>query len=341
MSALEGKPWLFRMWIVFAWAATAALAPDPIRRVEGFASVEFHHDANRRAPRRDFRGTAPGYMTAGGWASGEMRKILVSSKTAPAPAKKRAMLIFIGAGAVLPSESRGPQPRLSVDGRPVLTFTTCDFTWADDPCELRYLSRRVEYPYFNADRQLELHGNTGICELTVPAEMIEAGRPALRQVELLPFPGWHHGWFRVKHRMDALQPSPASVAGEVDTLRRDMAVFTQQAHTLATQVYKVLPGTGDLVHDVVYHNDFRHLRGVRTPHTKPTGARVCFSRDNGKTWDIATEIQRRNDSGNWDVGYPESLQFPDSRVLTLYDYNLFGKYYGDTTWNPASPDRES
>jgi sialidase-1 len=75
--------------------------------------------------------------------------------------------------------------------------------------------------------------------------------------------------------------------------------------------------------------------GIRTPHTKPTGVRVCFSGDNGETWDVESEVQLRNDFGNWDVGYPESLQFPDGRVLTVYYYNQLGKFYiGGTWWKP-------
>jgi Neuraminidase (sialidase) len=76
--------------------------------------------------------------------------------------------------------------------------------------------------------------------------------------------------------------------------------------------------------------------GIRTgPHAKPGGIRVCFSSDNGATWDIKTEKQLRNDFINWDTGYPESLQLPNGRILTVYYYNLFGKYYiGGTFWKP-------
>src|SRR5581483_12496883 len=76
--------------------------------------------------------------------------------------------------------------------------------------------------------------------------------------------------------------------------------------------------------------------GVRPPiHDKPGGIRACFSRDNGATWDLATEVQIRNDFINWDVGYPESLELPDGRVLSVYYYNLFGKYFiGGTFWRP-------
>jgi hypothetical protein len=76
--------------------------------------------------------------------------------------------------------------------------------------------------------------------------------------------------------------------------------------------------------------------GVRTgPHVKPGGIRACFSKDNGETWDIKTEVQIRNDFLNWDTGYPESIQMPDGKVLTVYYYNLFNKYFlGGTYWKP-------
>ena len=62
---------------------------------------------------------------------------------------------------------------------------------------------------------------------------------------------------------------------------------------------------------------------------------ACFSSDNGETWDTRTEVQIRNDFINWDIGYPESVELPDGRVLTVYYYNLFNKYYlGGTVWKP-------
>jgi sialidase-1 len=78
--------------------------------------------------------------------------------------------------------------------------------------------------------------------------------------------------------------------------------------------------------------------GVRPRlHTDPGGIRVCFSNDNGVTWEIATEVQLRSDFLNFDIGYPESLQFPDGHILTVYYYNLFGKYYlGSTMWTPPA-----
>ncbi len=578
------------------------LAQDGAQSVEGFAKVEFHHNANRSAACLDFRGMSVGYMTAGWWAPGQMTKNLVSWQTAPVPAAKSTTFSFIGASAVLPSEfTRGPKAKLTVNGKYALTFRiglSRDFNWREGGYELKYLSRRIEYPYFNSHRQLELNGNSGVYQLTVPASAVEEGKPAVLQVELLPFPAWPNGWFMVKHRTDTLQQTPAIMAGELDALRRDAAVTNQQTHMLASQVYKTNLGTDRFEHTVIYQNGFRHLHpadliklqngdlllmtrestehyspdgdvvmvrstdggktwggrqviagmkeideregcgvqlrdgtivvgifynnnykpdgsynwggvngdnipltvpglhrigsyvitskdnghtwsapafvdtsampypevegptdapielpdgsivmgligknpkadakntcsimvrstdqgktwkflstiasdpggklggfmepgivrtktgrivaglrnhgpdqaiwmthsdddgktwspvqktemighptdliqlsdgrlmatyGIRTPHTRPTGVRACFSADNGVTWDVATEVQLRNDFGNWDVGYPESLELADGRVLTVYYYNQLGKYFiGGTFWKPTT-----
>ena len=79
--------------------------------------------------------------------------------------------------------------------------------------------------------------------------------------------------------------------------------------------------------------------GIRVAiHDRPGGIRACFSSDDGLTWDLQNEVQLRNDFPNWDVGYPESIELPDGRVLTVYYYNLFGKYFiGGTFWKPAPP----
>ena len=600
MPPARDKRILILALVTFLFAAGSGSAADAVQRVEGFASVEFHHNANKGAASRDFRGMSTGFMTAGWWAPGQMAKNLVSWRTAVVPASQRTAFSFIGASAVLPSEfTRGPQAKLSINGKYAVTFTigfTRDMTWREGEFELKYISKRVEYPYFNSHRQLELHGNSGIYQLTVPAAAVVAGQAAVLQVELLPFAGWSHGWFMVKQRTDTLQQTPAIMEGELEALRQDMAVVNQQSQMLATQVYKNNLGTSDMVHDVVYQNGFRHVHpadliklrngdlllltreatehyardgdvvmvrskdggktwggrqvvaaikdvderegcgvqlrdgtivvgvffnnlylpdgsyspaeareqklaqgeqrflgaytiastdngytwsepryvetkdmpfrnlegptdapiempdgslvmgvigyalngdaanrasvllrstdqgrtwqfrstiasdpggklggfvepgivrtkagrivaglrnhgpdqaiwvthsdddgktwapvrqtpmvghpvdlielsdgrlmasyGIRTPHTKPTGVRACFSYDHGETWDIASEVQLRNDFGNWDVGYPESLEMPDGRVLTVYYYNLFGKYYiGSTFWRPPA-----
>src|SRR5580698_876898 len=110
-----------------------------------------------------------------------MKENYVSWKTAVVPEKRAATFVFVGATSVLPSEfSRGPEARLSVNGRVALTFTLgCDrdFTWKEGEIQLKYWSKRVEFPYFGSHRQSELNGDSGIFELTVPAEAVTAGEP--------------------------------------------------------------------------------------------------------------------------------------------------------------------
>ncbi|OAI55902.1 hypothetical protein AYO49_05075 [Verrucomicrobiaceae bacterium SCGC AG-212-N21] len=570
-------------------------AQEEMQWVEGFDKVEFHHGANRNVPSRDFRGSARGYMTAAWWSPEQMKRNLVSWKTAAVPEKKPTTFSFIGATSVLPSEfSAGPSAALTVNGKPALTFTlglNRDFVWKENGFQLKYASKRVEYPATNTHREFELFGNSGIYQLTVPASAVEAGQPVLLQVELQPFPAWTHGWFMVKERKDTLKDSMATLKGEIETLRQDLAVLQQQTHILAAKAYPEISGTDRFQHTVIHTNGFRHLhpadliklqngelllftregtehisddgdvimlrskdggltwgdrkvvagivksderegcgiqlkdgtivlgifynnlykpdgtynyshqhllneknrlgayvitsndnghtwsepsyvdttgmpfRNVEGPtdapiempdgsilmaiigynfegdegnrssvilrstdkgrtwshhgtiasdkgnklggfmepgivrtksgriiaamrnhagenaiwtafsddggktfspvqktamighpvdliqladgrvmatygirpsvHAKPGGIRACFSSDDGKTWDIGTEVQLRSDFLNWDVGYPESLQMPDGRVLTVYYYNLFNKYFiGGTWWRP-------
>ena len=290
--------------LVLLWGTAVAAEPAP-QLVEGFAKVEFHHDANRSKPSLDFRGMAVGYMTAGWWAPGQMEKNLVSWQTAPVPEKKATTFTFIGASSVVPSEfAHGPSAKLSINGKYALTFRlgfTRSFTWEEGGYALQYLSKRVEYPYFNSHRQLTLNGNSGIYRLTVPAAAVEAAQPVTIEVELLPFAGWHNGWFMVKHRTNTLQQSSAILSGEVETLRQDQAVIAQQTQMLATQVYARTLGREQLVHEVVYQNGFRHLHPADmiklqngellvmfregTEHYANDGDVVMLrSKDEGKTW---------------------------------------------------------
>jgi sialidase-1 len=590
--------------VILSLAATtfAKDAKDAKERqwVEGFDEVEFHHDANRGAAARDFRGMSVGYMTAGWWAPGQVKKNLLSWRTAAVPEKADTTFAFVAATSVLPSEiTRGPSAKLTVNGKEALTFTLGfqrDFTWKHGEYELKFLCKRLEFPYFGPHRQLDLSGVSGIYQLTVPASAVEAGEPALIQVELPPDERWPHGWFMVKQRRDALKQSMQSLQGEVEALRQDVSVLIQQTHMLATRAYPELADATPFQHQVIYANGYRHLHpadlirlnngellittreatehysadgdvvmlrskdggqtwgdrqviassplderegcgiqlkdgtivvgifynnlykpdgsygfnwkkelkeqgepvsgkrylgsytisstdngktwsepsfidskdmpyselegptdapiempdgsivmgligqkpegdlngvsavmvrstdkgktwkflstiagdpeakhggfmepgiirtktgriiaglrnhgpdqaiyttysdddgktwapvqktamvghpvdliqladgrvmasyGIRTPHARPMGIRACFSKDNGETWDVKTEVQIRKDFINWDVGYPESIELPDGRVLTVYYYNLFNKYFlGGTVWKP-------
>jgi hypothetical protein len=67
----------------------------------------------------------------------------------------------------------------------------------------------------------------------------------------------------------------------------------------------------------------------------PYGMRARTSKDNGKTW--SEEIDLRSDAGNWDLGYPRSVQRSDGKVVTIYYYNDAAdkeRYIGATIWQP-------
>lgn len=49
----------------------------------------------------------------------------------------------------------------------------------------------------------------------------------------------------------------------------------------------------------------------------PFGERACISKDEGKTWDIANEINLCN-AVSRDLGYPSSVQLNDGSILTVY-----------------------
>ncbi|MCC6391541.1 MAG: exo-alpha-sialidase [Bryobacterales bacterium] len=70
-------------------------------------------------------------------------------------------------------------------------------------------------------------------------------------------------------------------------------------------------------------------------HSDPGGIRASFSEDNGETWKIDSEVRIRKDFLNMDIGYPESMQLDDGQILTVYYFNLFGRYFlGQTIWRP-------
>ena len=51
----------------------------------------------------------------------------------------------------------------------------------------------------------------------------------------------------------------------------------------------------------------------------PYGIRAIFSEDSGITWD--QEVILRDDGGNYDLGYPRTVQRPDGKLVTVYYFN--------------------
>ena len=69
--------------------------------------------------------------------------------------------------------------------------------------------------------------------------------------------------------------------------------------------------------------------------SSPQGIRAKISRDNGKTW--ADEIILRQDGRTWDLGYPQTIQRPDGKLVTIYYYTteeIPEQHIAATIWDP-------
>lgn len=308
--------------------------------VEGFDTVVFHYAGNRNLSTKDYRGVSRGYMTAPWWSAGQMKKNIVSWQTAIVPEKKQTTFSFIGANSLLPSQfSRGPLAKLTMNGQYVLTFSIGmlrDFTWKEGEYELKYNSKRVEYPYFGTMRQFQLDGSSGLYQLTVPEDAVEAGKPIVLQVELLPFEQWQNGWFMVKGYKDVLkQQTMASLQGEINALRNDVSVMNEQTQILASQVYSKMLGTDKYEHEIIYSNGFRHLHPADliklkngellllsregTEHLSNDGdVFLLRSKDNGKTWGQKKWIAAIK---NFDEREGCGIQLKDGTIVVAVFYN--------------------
>lgn len=320
------------------------------QQVEGFDTVQFHYNANRLRPVRDFRGTTRGYMTAGWWAGGQMKKNILSWKTGVVPAKQETVFSFIGSSAVLPAEiTIGPKVKLSVNGNYALTFNigrTHDFTWKEGGYELKYISKRTEFPYTGSHRQFGIDGNSGIYQLTVPASAVKAGQQSLIEAELLPFDRWPHGWFMVKDYKDVLASATVkSLQMQVDALRRDVNVLNEQTNILATRLYAKMLGNDKYEERIIYTNGYRHEHPAdiiklkngdillftreATEHYANDGDIIMLrSKDNGKTWGDKQIVSAIKDL---DEREGCGIQLKDGTIIVGIFYNDL--YTEDGTYN--------
>lgn len=318
--------------------------------VEGFDQIEFHYNANRARPVTDFRGNTRGYMTAGWWAKGQMEKNVLSWKTAAVPKKMETTFSFIGSSSVLPAEiTVGPKVKLTINGNYALTFNlgrTHDFVWKEGEYELKYLSKRIEFPYTGSHREFDLDGISGIYQLTVPASAVEAGKPCTIQVEILPFERWSHGWFMVKEYRDVLQPpTAAGLQAQVDALRRDIGRLYEQTNILATQLYSKMLGNDKFEHEIIYTDGYRHLHPAdiiklkngdilllsreATEHFANDGDVIMLrSKDGGKTWGDKQVISAIKDL---DEREGCGIQLKDGTIIVGIFYNDL--YIPDGTYN--------
>jgi sialidase-1 len=317
----------------------AVLSAQITQRVEGFGEVVFAHNLDRIRPSMDFRGIAPGFATAGWWAPGQIKDNRLEWRTAVCPKQAPTVFAFIGASSATPPEfSQGPRANLFVNGKKALTFelgVSRDRIWRDGAYELRYSSRRVEWPYWGTHRQFEMNGDSGVYELSVPSSDIRAGSAVTLKVEPVPFPAWPRAWFMVKNRTDADLDDAQALREQVRQLQRDMVRMGELTEILATQQYNKLVDSRDFEHSVVYTNGYRHLHPAdlislkngdlllttreATEHIAPDGDVIMLrSRDGGKTWGQKQVVGRRPDL---DEREGCGLQLRDGSILMAVFYN--------------------
>lgn len=311
------------------------------QKVEGFDQIVFHYDANRSRPQIDFRGSSRGYMTAGWWSKQQLENNILSWETAIVSEKKQTTFSFIGSSSVLPPEiTIGPAVELSINGNYALTFNlgrTHNFTWKEGDYELKYISKRNEYPYTASHRQFGIDGNSGIYELTVPSSMVDEGQPCTIQVKILPFERWPYGWFMIKEYRDVTESSTVpSLQAQVDALRHDLNNMSKYTDILATQLYNNILSTGEhFRHEIIYTENYRHLHPAdliklqngdilvfsreATEHYANDGDIVMLrSSDGGKTWRPKQTISAIQ---NLDEREGCGIQLKDGTIILGIYYN--------------------
>jgi sialidase-1 len=319
--------------------------------VEGFASLLSSPGANSRpaAIPVDFRGAAPGHVTAPWWTTGPHGKL--EWRTASVPRQEDTIFVFTGASSVIPAEfSRGPKATLYLEGKPAITFDigqARNRTWSKEEIRLDYEAKRSEWPFTTAHRQFYLNGDSGLYSLHVPAKYISAGQAATLALDLAPFPQWPNAWFMVKERTDSLRDDPEVLREQVRQLQSDMSKMAEFVQVLATGQYASMLDTRDMRHSVVYTNGWRHLHPADlialqngelllttregSEHISRDGEVILVrSTDGGKTWGdkqvIAAipDLEEREGCG---------IQLKDGTVLVFVFYNALYRANGEYEWN--------
>jgi len=105
----------------------------------------------------------------------------------------------------------------------------------------------------------------------------------------------------------------------------DMGHTWNTPHRLAAMPSNMQPSLTRL-------SDGRLLLSYGHRKTMPRSIRVQISQDEGETW--SPSLVLRDDFPNRDLGYACSVELESGRILTIYWYNLFGRFFiGGTFWS--------
>lgn len=314
---------------------------DELQLVEGFrrilsAPAGPTHTMARARPGHDFRGYAEGWWTLSWWRRPLEETPPLEWETHPVPAKALTAFSFVGASSNTTYNVYPPnQARLLVNGEYALTFdlgVRTAMAWQADDFRLEFTPKRVQMPADGYHRQHEMHGNSGIYRLTVPAHRVTPQEPLRLRVDLETPQAGTVSFFMIKDRQDTLEVSTHTNADQIAQLQDDVTQLRRVVNALSKRIYpELFPERVSSKQMVLYHHGRDHCNDLdialaddgeimlafrqAAEHVAPHGKAILVrSGDEGQTWnpedaqviahfpwpfDIRVPVFHRLGGGNW------------------------------------------
>ncbi|MSS73673.1 MAG: exo-alpha-sialidase [Candidatus Latescibacteria bacterium] len=314
---------------------------EELQLIEGFrrllsAPSGPTHSAGQFRPGIDFRGYAQGWWTLSWWRRAAEDTPPLEWETHPVPTALRTTFSFVGASASTPHNVYPfNRARLLVDGAYALTFdlgVRTGMVWEEGAFRLEFLPRRIQMPSDGYHRQFEMHGNSGLYRLTVPASRVTPGHGLRLRVGLETPREGSVSFFMIKDRQDTLEVSARTNAEQIAQLQEDVTQLRRTLSVLSQRLYPDLyperlrsremilypqerAHCGDL--DIALAEDGEVMLAFRLAeeHTAPGGKAVLLrSRAGGDAWrseearevasfpwpsDIRVTVFHRLGGGHW------------------------------------------
>ncbi len=217
--------------------------------VEGFKRIVSApagpaHTAGRVKPGIDFRGYSDGWWTLSWW-----RRPLADTpplvwETHKVSQKKETVFSFIGSSYNTPYDLYPPnRAQLFLDEELVLTFelgVRTRMCWNQGDFKLEFEPKRIQMPAEGYQRQMEMHGNSGIYRLTVPDRSVETEKPVRLRVELETPHEQTVSFFMIKDRQDTLKTSIQTNAEQIAQLQSDITQLQRAINAFGKRLYPEL-----------------------------------------------------------------------------------------------------
>ncbi len=229
-------------------------AGQPLQEVEGFSRIitapsgPTHslglRDRAGANPGIDFRGYAKGWWTLSWWRRALPDTPALEWETHPVPQRAATVITFVGSSYNSPfNVYPANKARLLIDGRPAITFdlgVRTAMLWQSDGIRLEFAPRRIQLASDGYERQDEMHGNSGIYRLTVPADMVTPGAPLRLRIDPEPAREGTVSFFMIKDRQNTMEVSTRTNAEEITQLQDDVSQLRRVIGALSHKLYPQL-----------------------------------------------------------------------------------------------------